>query len=85
VNWLHEAYFGDWRKGELEETDGGSACLLRGRGHWWDIDEIDIRVEKDTISKIDYLRPEVVINVAAYTMWMAANLSRMRLCYHAEG
>lgn len=33
----------------------------------WDIDEIDIRVEKDTVEKIDRLRPEIVINVAAYT------------------
>lgn len=33
----------------------------------WDIDEIDIRVEKDTIERIGRLRPEVVINVAAYT------------------
>ena len=33
----------------------------------WDIDEIDIRVEKDTIAKIDHVRPDIVINVAAYT------------------
>ena len=33
----------------------------------WDIDEIDIRFEKDTVEKIDRLRPEIVINVAAYT------------------
>lgn len=33
----------------------------------WDIDEIDIRVKEETISKIGSLHPEMVINVAAYT------------------
>ena len=33
----------------------------------WDIDEIDIRVEKDTVAKIDRVRPDIVVNVAAYT------------------
>ena len=33
----------------------------------WDIDEIDIREENDTIAKITTLRPEIVVNVAAYT------------------
>jgi dTDP-4-dehydrorhamnose reductase len=33
----------------------------------WDIEEIDIRVEKDTVGKIETLRPRTVINVAAYT------------------
>lgn len=33
----------------------------------WDIDEIDIRVETETIAEIDRLGPEVVINLAAYT------------------
>jgi len=33
----------------------------------WDIEEIDIRKEKDTIAKIEELRPEVVIHLAAYT------------------
>lgn len=39
--------------------------------HWeiveWDIDDIDIREEHDTIANIGALRPEIVINVAAYT------------------
>jgi len=33
----------------------------------WDIEEIDIRKEKDTVAKIETLRPEVVIHLAAYT------------------
>ncbi len=33
----------------------------------WDIDEIDIRVEKDTVEKMSRLQPEMVINVAAFT------------------
>ncbi|RPJ05287.1 MAG: dTDP-4-dehydrorhamnose reductase, partial [Deltaproteobacteria bacterium] len=33
----------------------------------WDIEEIDIREEKDARSKIEGLKPEVVVNAAAYT------------------
>jgi dTDP-4-dehydrorhamnose reductase len=33
----------------------------------WDIDEIDIRIEKDTVEKIGRLQPEIVINLAAFT------------------
>ena len=33
----------------------------------WDIEEIDIRKEDDCVSKIEALRPEVVIHLAAYT------------------
>ncbi len=33
----------------------------------WDIDEIDIREEKKTVTKIESFRPEIVINLAAYT------------------
>jgi len=33
----------------------------------WNIEEIDIRKEKDTLAKIEELRPEVVIHLAAYT------------------
>jgi dTDP-4-dehydrorhamnose reductase len=33
----------------------------------WDIDEIDITEENKTVSKIESLQPEIVINVAAYT------------------
>jgi dTDP-4-dehydrorhamnose reductase len=33
----------------------------------WDIEEIDIQEEEDTAFKIEKLRPDIVINVAAYT------------------
>ena len=33
----------------------------------WDIDEIDIRIEKETVEKIGRLQPEIVINLAAFT------------------
>jgi len=33
----------------------------------WDLEEIDIRHEGSTISKIESLEPEIVINAAAYT------------------
>jgi len=33
----------------------------------WDIEEIDIRKEDDSVAKIKDLRPEVVIHLAAYT------------------
>jgi dTDP-4-dehydrorhamnose reductase len=33
----------------------------------WDIDEIDIQIEKDTVEKIGHLQPEIVINLAAFT------------------
>ncbi len=33
----------------------------------WDIDEIDITEENKTVTKIESLKPEIVINVAAYT------------------
>jgi dTDP-4-dehydrorhamnose reductase len=33
----------------------------------WDIEEIDIQKEEDTVIKIEKLRPDIVVNVAAYT------------------
>jgi dTDP-4-dehydrorhamnose reductase len=33
----------------------------------WDIEEIDIQEEKKTVNKIESLRPNIVINIAAYT------------------
>ena len=33
----------------------------------WDIDEIDIREENTTVTKIESIQPQIVINVAAYT------------------
>ena len=54
----------------------------------WDIEEIDIRAEKETVEKIENLKPRTVINVAAYTdvngcesneaMSLAINAERMR-------
>jgi dTDP-4-dehydrorhamnose reductase len=46
-------------------------ALLRSSWHAeifaWDIEEIDIRVEKETIAKIGALHPEVVFHLAAFT------------------
>jgi dTDP-4-dehydrorhamnose reductase len=33
----------------------------------WDIDEIDIQKGEETISKIEKLRPDIVVHIAAYT------------------
>ncbi len=33
----------------------------------WDMEEIDIRMEKETIEQIEALYPQIIINVAAYT------------------
>jgi dTDP-4-dehydrorhamnose reductase len=33
----------------------------------WDIDEIDIRKEQETVTKIEGFRPAIVINLAGYT------------------
>ena len=33
----------------------------------WDIEEIDIRKEEDSVAKIEKLRPDVVVHLAAYT------------------
>jgi dTDP-4-dehydrorhamnose reductase len=33
----------------------------------WDIEEIDIQKEEDTITKIEKLRPDIVVHIAAYT------------------
>ncbi len=33
----------------------------------WDIEEIDIQKEEDTLIKIEKLQPSIVIHVAAYT------------------
>jgi dTDP-4-dehydrorhamnose reductase len=47
----------------MEELRSSSLYEVTG----WDIDEIDIRVETDTVEKISRLAPEIVINLAAYT------------------
>ena len=52
----------------------------------WDIDEIDIQEEKDTIAKIESLRPRIVINVAAYTDVDGCELHKERaFAINAEG
>ena len=33
----------------------------------WDIEEIDIRKKEETVTKVEKLRPEIVIHIAAYT------------------
>jgi dTDP-4-dehydrorhamnose reductase len=33
----------------------------------WDIEEIDIQKEEDTVFKIEKLRPDIVVHIAAYT------------------
>ncbi len=33
----------------------------------WDIEEIDIRKEEETVTKIEELRPDIVVHLAAYT------------------
>jgi dTDP-4-dehydrorhamnose reductase len=33
----------------------------------WDLEEVDIKDQRETIAKIENLKPEVLINVAAYT------------------
>jgi dTDP-4-dehydrorhamnose reductase len=45
------------------KNDEDSSCEILG----WDIDEIDIREEDKTVAKIEHVRPEIVINIAAYT------------------
>ncbi len=44
-----------------------SSSLPNDDIHGWDIEEIDIQEEEDTVFKIEKLRPDIVINVAAYT------------------
>jgi dTDP-4-dehydrorhamnose reductase len=52
----------------------------------WDLDEIDIRQEKETALKIEGLRPEIVINVAAYTDVDGCELEREKaFAVNAEG
>jgi dTDP-4-dehydrorhamnose reductase len=52
----------------------------------WDLDEIDIREEKTTISRIASLFPGIVINVAAYTDVDGCELHREKaFAINAEG
>jgi len=55
---------------DLVEVLHSSFCVNQ-ESDWevigWDIDDINIRKENDTIAKIESLGPEIVVNVAAYT------------------
>jgi len=43
------------------------SSFFRGEVIGWDIEEIDIQKEDDSVAKIEALRPEIVIHLAAYT------------------
>jgi dTDP-4-dehydrorhamnose reductase len=43
------------------------SSLLNDEIIGWDIEEIDIQKEEDTVFKIEKLRPDIVIHLAAYT------------------
>ncbi len=52
----------------------------------WDIEEIDIQKENDAIFKIEKLRPEIVIHLAAYTDVDGCELDREKaFAVNAEG
>jgi len=52
----------------------------------WDLDEIDIRQERETALRIEGFRPDVVINVAAYTDVDGCELEREKaFAINAEG
>jgi dTDP-4-dehydrorhamnose reductase len=42
----------------------------------WDIEEIDIRQEEEAVAKIEKLRPEIVVHIAAYTDVDGCELNR---------
>lgn len=52
----------------------------------WDIDEIDIREEKNTVTMIENLKPKIVINVAAFTNVDGCELEKEKaFAINAEG
>ncbi len=52
----------------------------------WDIGEIDIREEEETIAKIEKLRPDIVVHLAAYTDVDGCELDEGRaFAVNAEG
>jgi len=52
----------------------------------WDIEEIDIQKEDESITKIEKLRPEIVIHVAAYTDVDGCELDKEKaFAVNAEG
>jgi len=52
----------------------------------WDIEEVDIQKEDESITKIEKLRPEIVIHIAAYTDVDGCELNRGKaFAVNAEG
>jgi len=52
----------------------------------WDIEEIDIQKEDESITKIEKLRPEIVIHIAAYTDVDGCELDKEKaFAVNAEG
>ena len=52
----------------------------------WDIEEIDIRKEDESVAKIEKLRPEIVIHIAAYTDVDGCELDKEKaFAVNAEG
>jgi dTDP-4-dehydrorhamnose reductase len=52
----------------------------------WDIEEMDIRKEDESINKVEKLRPEVVIHIAAYTDVDGCELNQEKaFAVNAEG
>lgn len=52
----------------------------------WDIEEIDIQKEEDTVTKIEKLRPDIVIHIAAYTDVDGCELNKEKaFAVNAEG
>ncbi len=52
----------------------------------WDIEEIDIRKEEETVTKIEKLRPDIVVHLAAYTDVDGCELDEGRaFAVNAEG
>ncbi len=62
------------------------ASLPHGVAIGWDIEEVDIQKEEETISKIEGLRPSIVIHLAAYTDVDGCELDEARaFAVNAEG
>lgn len=74
---------------DLVEVLRSSFCIDQN-SNWevigWDIDDIDIQKENETVAKIEGLQPEVVINVAAFTDVDGCELNEEKVfAINAEG